>query len=164
MQLYTYADFGGAVCSVLSGATTRQLVVLTAPAFGLQSGAAQNLSLNSPHYGPLVFANAYTYNPYGYVTTVYPDSGKYYGGNIVTISGLNLGNGTDITLVTLKMVQASILNQTINDVTIVAGNVGSNHTGLGNATVFSRSYGQHGMIEQLVCIADLCSCGDGISL
>lgn len=150
--LHSYADFGGSITSLLPGQTSTHIVLTTGPAVG-PSGIARNLTLYSDHYGTLVFPNAYTYNPFGYVSTVHPGSGKYYGGNVVTITGVNLGNGTDITLVTLKSIQATILNQTVNDVTVVAGAVLRNDTGLGNATVYSRSYGRHGM-----CIPNFILC------
>lgn len=65
-------------------------------------------------------------------------SGPASGGNTLTINGTALGNGSDITNVTLCGVPATIQNQTANSVTVVAGPGGS---GVGNILVYSASVG-----------------------
>jgi N-acetylneuraminic acid mutarotase len=65
-------------------------------------------------------------------------SGPAAGGNIVTITGKQLGKGSDITNVTLCDVVAEIQRQTPNSVTVVAGPGGS---GTGNILVYSASVG-----------------------
>jgi len=57
----------------------------------------------------------------GVITNVMPASGTLYGGTQVTISGLWLGNGTDITNVTLCDVAATIVTQSIHSVTVTSG-------------------------------------------
>ena len=71
---------------------------------------------------------------------VEPSSGLSSGGFEVTITGSNLGNGTDITNVTIRGASvASIVSQSATQVVVVAG-VGD--PGLGDVRVFSTSHGE----------------------
>jgi len=71
---------------------------------------------------------------------VSPSSGLCNGGYTVTIVGQNLGNGSDITNVTLCGVKAaSIVSQSATQVVITAGSTGSGSTG--DVRVCSVSYG-----------------------
>jgi len=56
----------------------------------------------------------------GIITNVVPDAANVGGGLDVLIQGRWLGDGTDISDVTLAGVQATILTQTVNDVTVRA--------------------------------------------
>ncbi|NCC51110.1 MAG: hypothetical protein EOM20_07835 [Spartobacteria bacterium] len=70
-----------------------------------------------------------------------PSSGSWTGGYQVVITGSNLGNGSDITNVTLcDVTVASIDSQSATQVVIVAGTSGAG--GLGDVRVFSTSYGE----------------------
>ncbi|NCD35438.1 MAG: hypothetical protein EOL87_18805, partial [Spartobacteria bacterium] len=73
-------------------------------------------------------------------TGVSPLSGSWVGGYQVTISGENLGDGTDITNVTLCGVSAdSIVSQSATQVVIVAG---ASSAGIsGDVVVYSTSFG-----------------------
>ncbi len=72
---------------------------------------------------------------------VEPSSGSLTGGYQVVISGSNLGNGSDITNVTLCGVAATnIASQSATQVVIVAGAAGSG--ALGAVRVFSVSFGE----------------------
>lgn len=66
-------------------------------------------------------------------------SGPASGGNTLTINGTGLGNGSDITNVTLCGVPAAIQAQTRNSVTVLAGAAGDG--GTGDINVFSASAG-----------------------
>jgi hypothetical protein len=57
----------------------------------------------------------------GVITNVTPDVGTIYGGTPVTICGLWLGNGTDITQVTLCDIPATIISQSVHTVSVLAG-------------------------------------------
>jgi hypothetical protein len=71
---------------------------------------------------------------------VEPSSGPWTGGFTVVISGSNLGNGSDITNVTLCGVSvASITSQTSSEVVVVAA---AGTPGLGDVRVFSTSFGE----------------------
>ncbi|MEI8197465.1 MAG: MBG domain-containing protein, partial [Phycisphaerae bacterium] len=61
------------------------------------------------------------FNVIGVITNVTPASGTTYGGTQVTIAGLWLGNGSDITNVTLCDVPATIITQSLHSVTVTAG-------------------------------------------
>jgi N-acetylneuraminic acid mutarotase len=65
-------------------------------------------------------------------------NGPSAGGNTLTISGTGLGNGSDITNVTICGVVAVIQSQTANSVTVVVGAGGS---GTGNIQIYSASDG-----------------------
>jgi hypothetical protein len=79
----------------------------------------------------------------GVITNVTPTTGTVFGGTHVTIAGLWLGNGSDITNVTLCNITATIVTQTIHSVTVTAGvsPVGTNadvvvqSTGFGTVTL-----------------------------
>ncbi len=73
-------------------------------------------------------------------TGVEPSSGPWTGGFTVVISGSNLGNGSDITNVTLNGASvASITSQTSSEVVVVAA---AGAPGLGDVRVFSTSFGE----------------------
>ncbi|MEI6211018.1 MAG: C25 family cysteine peptidase [bacterium] len=62
-----------------------------------------------------------TFAVIGVITNVMPSAGTMYGGTRVTVSGLWLGNGTDITHVLLCDVPATILTQDLHQVTVLTG-------------------------------------------
>jgi hypothetical protein len=71
---------------------------------------------------------------------VAPSSGSWTGGYTVVISGSNLGNGSDITQVTLCGVSVdSITSQSATQIVVVAR---ASTAGLGDVRVFSTSYGE----------------------
>lgn len=71
---------------------------------------------------------------------VEPSSGSVIGGVEVVITGSNLGNGSDITNVTICGVSvASIVSQSDTQVVVIAG---SGNPGQGDVRVFSTSYGE----------------------
>ena len=85
-------------------------------------------------------------NVYAYPTIVstdfgvHPSSGAYQGGYPVVITGTNLGDGADITNVTLcGLAAASIVSQSATQVTIIAAASGVGC--LGDVAVYSTSYG-----------------------
>ena len=65
-------------------------------------------------------------------------NGPSVGGNMLTITGMGLGNGLDITNVTICGVVAAIQSQTADSVTVVVGTVGH---GTGDILVYSASVG-----------------------
>lgn len=85
--------------------------------------------------------NVYRYPAQSGTEGVVPDFGVRNGGYQVTIIGSNLGDGTDITNVTLCGVSAaSIDSQSSTQVIITAGAASQNATG--DVVVFSTSYGE----------------------
>ena len=70
---------------------------------------------------------------------VTPNCGSVTGGYPVTISGVNLGNGSDITNVTLCGFAATIDSQSSTQVVVIAG-IGA--LGPGDVRVFSESFGE----------------------
>jgi len=76
----------------------------------------------------------------GELTDVTPASGLKAGGYTVTLRGTALGNGTDVTNITLGAISAqSIVSQSATQVVIVAGTAAT--AGVGNVRVFSSSQG-----------------------
>jgi alpha-tubulin suppressor-like RCC1 family protein len=78
-----------------------------------------NQSGDSNWNGAPVVTN--TFDVIGVITNVTPSSGTMFGGTQVTISGLWLGNGTDITNVTLCGIPATIVTQSVHSVVVTAG-------------------------------------------
>ncbi len=71
------------------------------------------------------------------------ENGSWTGGYQVAISGTGLGDGSDITNVTICGVSvASIQSQTDTNVVVIAGVAGTNNFGLGDVRVFSTSCGE----------------------
>jgi len=71
---------------------------------------------------------------------VNPTSGSYVGGFPVTITGTNMGNGSDITNVTLCGVRGwAIVAQSGTQVVVTAG--GAFNVGVGDVCVYSESFG-----------------------
>jgi hypothetical protein len=62
-----------------------------------------------------------TFDVIGVITNVTPATGTVYGGTQVTIEGLWLGDGSDITGVTLCGIAATIVTQGIHSVTVTTG-------------------------------------------
>jgi 7-cyano-7-deazaguanine synthase in queuosine biosynthesis len=75
---------------------------------------------------------------FGFPAGVQPSSGLRTGGYDVVISGTNLGNGSDITEVTLCGVPAAIVSQSSTQVVVTAG---AGTPGNGDVVVSSTSYG-----------------------
>lgn len=85
--------------------------------------------------------NVYRYPGLAFDEGVHPTFGSSTGGFEVTITGSNLGDGADITNVTLCGVSAaSIVSQSSTQVVIMAG--ASGFGALGDVRVFSTSYGE----------------------
>jgi alpha-tubulin suppressor-like RCC1 family protein len=72
--------------------------------------------------------------------SVTPESGFLSGGYPVTISGMNLCNGSDVTNVTLCGVSAIVLSQSATQIVVTAGVAAT--VGLGDARVYSVAYGE----------------------
>lgn len=70
---------------------------------------------------------------------VEPGSASWVGGEEITITGSALGNGSDITSVTLAGVPASIVRQSATQVVVIAG--AATQRGVGDVTVVSSSQG-----------------------
>ena len=83
--------------------------------------------------------NVYRYPARTFGSGVSPSSGFWTGGYTVAISGENLGDGSDITNVTLCGVAATIQSQTTTRVWVTAGS--SDGIGVGDVVVQSLSYG-----------------------
>ena len=80
------------------------------------------------------------YRPQPIVSQVEPSTGKAIGGTNVTISGSSLGNGTDITTVSLNNVLATILFQNSTTIVVRASD-GTTAIGQGNIIVNSTNFG-----------------------
>eukprot|EP00698_Gefionella_okellyi_P004951 TRINITY_DN1456_c0_g1_i3.p1 TRINITY_DN1456_c0_g1~~TRINITY_DN1456_c0_g1_i3.p1 ORF type:complete len:2371 (+),score=516.66 TRINITY_DN1456_c0_g1_i3:4402-11514(+) len=110
----TVGSASGVVLSVQAGSGTTQLssVVVQMPAVSV---GATVLTLTSAS-GAQSTASV-TMIPGGIITSITPSSGSV--GTVLTISGIQLGNGSDITTVTVNGVAAQVLAQFITSVNIV---------------------------------------------
>ena len=111
-------------------------VVIQAPSDISGTG---DIIISSPSAGKTVSSLQYTANPPGVITSINPATGPYAGGNLITITGTGLGNGSDITSVLLGGVQASIASQTASTVVVKVPFIGNDTTV--NITVISVSTG-----------------------
>eukprot|EP00698_Gefionella_okellyi_P015557 TRINITY_DN4392_c0_g3_i2.p1 TRINITY_DN4392_c0_g3~~TRINITY_DN4392_c0_g3_i2.p1 ORF type:complete len:4249 (-),score=1037.24 TRINITY_DN4392_c0_g3_i2:134-12388(-) len=127
--------FGGLSASLVS--QTASSVIVTTPA-GAGPGLV-TVVINSGSFGSTSSTNAYRFNVAGVVSGISPIRGALGGGTLVTVSGTDLGSGTDITSVTLNGVAAQLGAQsaTAVTVTVAAGTV----VGLGDVIVTSTSFG-----------------------
>eukprot|EP00698_Gefionella_okellyi_P010300 TRINITY_DN2665_c0_g1_i1.p1 TRINITY_DN2665_c0_g1~~TRINITY_DN2665_c0_g1_i1.p1 ORF type:complete len:2847 (+),score=703.53 TRINITY_DN2665_c0_g1_i1:1189-8541(+) len=124
--------FGGVAASILSQTSTSVTVLQPAHAAG---SAAISIATC---YG-VVTGQAIIYNPVGTISGVSPNTGRYSGGFTVTIAAsTSIGDGSDITSVTLDEAPAVILSQTASSVTVTAGD-SQLVAGTVNRTVVVRS-------------------------
>eukprot|EP00698_Gefionella_okellyi_P018872 TRINITY_DN5710_c0_g1_i4.p1 TRINITY_DN5710_c0_g1~~TRINITY_DN5710_c0_g1_i4.p1 ORF type:complete len:2265 (+),score=623.94 TRINITY_DN5710_c0_g1_i4:331-6795(+) len=128
--------FAGTTANIQSQTTSS--VVVAAPA----GTGAVTVSVVSTSYGIASSVGAYTYSTAGTVSTVTPGTGPNSGNTIVTISGTNLGDGSDITSVTLDGVAATIQagTQTSGSVTVTSAS-GLSAAGTNNVVVVSTTRG-----------------------
>ena len=83
--------------------------------------------------------------------SVTPESGILSGGYPVTISGMNLCNGSDVTNVTLCGVSAIVLTQSATQIVVTAG--AASTVGLGDARVYSVGYGETVKVDAFTYLA-----------
>jgi len=115
-----------------------------APATGL--AGVKDIILQTSDDGELPLEDVYTVNPMGAIfeggAGVAPASGSWTGGYPVVISGSNLGDGSDITNVTLCGVTAVIHpGQSATQVVAVAQAAGIGQITPGDVCVYSTSFG-----------------------
>jgi N-acetylneuraminic acid mutarotase/hydrogenase maturation factor len=90
--------------------------------------------------GTTALTNVFKYPSTETVYGVTPSNGVWTGGYPVVITGTNLGNGTDITSVTLCGATATINSQTASRIWVQAGSAAV--AGAGDVRVFSTSFGE----------------------
>eukprot|EP00698_Gefionella_okellyi_P022898 TRINITY_DN767_c0_g1_i2.p1 TRINITY_DN767_c0_g1~~TRINITY_DN767_c0_g1_i2.p1 ORF type:complete len:1948 (+),score=368.57 TRINITY_DN767_c0_g1_i2:109-5952(+) len=83
-----------------------------------------NITLQSTSHGSTIGYDMFEFLPVGTINATVPSSGPMSGGNLVTISGIGLGNGTDITSVILYCANAVIVSQSA-DVVVVNASTGT---------------------------------------
>jgi hypothetical protein len=110
----TLCGVSAAVTGV-SGST--QVVVEAGSAPATATGDVRVVSASC---GETVKSNAFTYEG-GAITNVFPGAANVGGGIEVLIQGVGLGNGSDITNVSLAGAAAIIVTQGVNEVTVTAG-------------------------------------------
>ena len=112
---------------------------LTLPAGGVTG--AVDVVVQTEADGEITLPGAYTYNPAGEITGVWPTTGSWTGGVEVVITGLNLSDPTDMTHVTLAGISVdSIESATATQIVVKAGVAAK--AGLGNVVVSSTSFGE----------------------
>jgi hypothetical protein len=122
------------VAPVSSGA---DWLMLAMPA-GAEAGTV-DVTVQADGEGDIVLPDAYSYNAAGSIATVAPASGIETGAFEVVIGGLNLGDGGDITNVTLCGAAAAIQSQSATQVVVVAA---AGTPGVGDVRVFSTRFGE----------------------
>ncbi|MCF7837191.1 MAG: choice-of-anchor D domain-containing protein [Candidatus Marinimicrobia bacterium] len=113
-------------------------VTVVMPALG--AAGPVDIIIQTSDNGDTFLYNAYTYNPAGIITNVSPALGSWTGAVPLVIEGSNLGNGADITNVTLCGVAATISSQATERVWIVAAASGAGAL-TGDVVVSSTSFG-----------------------
>ena len=132
----TNVTVGGTAAAILNSGSN--WVAFTAPAVG--SAGVKDLRVQTSNNGDHEVPGAYTVNPAGSIASVDPLSGSWTGNYPVVLSGANLGNGSDITNVTLCGVAAAIGSQSATQVVVTAGGAGA--VGIGDVRVVSTSHGE----------------------
>ena len=107
----------GVPAAVQGAGGLTQIVVEAGAAPATVTGDVRVISASC---GETVKSNAFTYVG-GAITSVLPGAANVGGGIEVLIQGVGLGDGTDITNVTLAGVAAAIVTQGVNEVTVTAG-------------------------------------------
>ena len=116
-DVYNVTVAGIPVTTIVSFTAT-QVVVTVAPAPATTTG---DVIVSSKSYGASTGSSLYTYNPSGTISSVVPSDGPKLGGRWVTITGSNLGNGSDIYLIKLRGVMvAAYENQTATSITVLS--------------------------------------------
>ena len=133
----TNITVGGAP-AIIQGSGTDWATIIV-PATG--SAGPKDIVIETSDLGSTTLANAYTVNPAGTISPngVTPESGSITGGYPVAISGVNLGNGSDVTNVTLCGVPASLVSQSSTQVVVVAD--AGNAVGVGDVRIYSIAFG-----------------------
>jgi hypothetical protein len=131
----------GVPATVQSAAGTTQIVVAAGTAVTTGTGDVRVFSASC---GETVKSNAFTYEG-GAITNVAPGAANVGGGIEVVIQGVALGNGADITVVTLAGVGAAIVTQGVDEVTVMAGAAPA--TATGDVQVTSTSGGTVGLAD-----------------
>ena len=119
---------------------TPERIEVTAGVAG--SSVTGNVVITSTQHGTLTEVGAYIYNPAGVVTSVSTNNGPLAGGTEVTVYGSNLGNGVDITNVTVKGVAAVLKNQLSTMVQFTTADGTTAGAGLGAIVIQSISRGE----------------------
>lgn len=126
---------GGVAATIVDAGASWFTVVM--PAVG--AAGSVDVLVQTSDNGEITLPEAYTYNAAGEITSVLPATGSWTGGVEVVIGGTNLGNGSDITNVTICGVAVdAITGQSATQVVVTAGTAPA---GLGDVVVVSTSHG-----------------------
>jgi hypothetical protein len=109
-------------------------VRFTTPAHAAGTG---DVVVQSTFIGQTVFSNAYIFNPAGIILSLSPTSGA--AGTVVTITGSNLCDGSDVTNVVICGAAAVYIST--QSATQVVAMLGPCTPGPGNVAIYSTSYG-----------------------
>eukprot|EP00698_Gefionella_okellyi_P015981 TRINITY_DN4545_c0_g1_i1.p1 TRINITY_DN4545_c0_g1~~TRINITY_DN4545_c0_g1_i1.p1 ORF type:complete len:2281 (-),score=531.88 TRINITY_DN4545_c0_g1_i1:432-6551(-) len=101
--------------AIVSQDPTR-IVVRSAP-----SGVISGNVVVQASYGTLTVLAAYQYNPSGVITGVVPNRGPISGDNLVTVTGTDLCNGTDVLYAVFGSAVASVVSQSSSVVVVQMG-------------------------------------------
>ena len=135
----TSVTLAGQDVTTTNSATPTRIEVVAASSGSSVTGA---VVVVSTQHGTISNANAYIYNPAGLVTSVSTNNGPLAGGTVVTVYGSNLGNGVDITNVTVKGVAAVLKNQLSTMVQFTTADGTTAGAGLGAIVIQSISRGE----------------------
>ena len=129
----TNVTVGGKPVSALQGQGTNWVSFTMPPG---DAPGSVDIAIYSTSKGENLLSSSYSYNPTGIIVSVSPTSGV--AGTEVTITGENLGDGTDITNVTFGATSATVLSQSATHVVVTAPS-GSGTVGV---RIYSTSYGE----------------------
>eukprot|EP00698_Gefionella_okellyi_P000996 TRINITY_DN10875_c0_g1_i1.p1 TRINITY_DN10875_c0_g1~~TRINITY_DN10875_c0_g1_i1.p1 ORF type:complete len:2975 (+),score=482.22 TRINITY_DN10875_c0_g1_i1:924-8927(+) len=133
--------FNVTVCgyaAMILSQTTSAIVVLLAPATNDTTG---DVIVVSERDGVVISFGAFTYNPFtGFITAVIPNNGPLYGGNQITVIGVDLGQN-DVIAVQIHGVAVTIVSQNTTVVVVVAPDLTLLGPGSGTIRITSVAFG-----------------------
>eukprot|EP00698_Gefionella_okellyi_P010305 TRINITY_DN2665_c0_g3_i2.p1 TRINITY_DN2665_c0_g3~~TRINITY_DN2665_c0_g3_i2.p1 ORF type:complete len:3735 (+),score=895.51 TRINITY_DN2665_c0_g3_i2:675-11207(+) len=125
--------------AIIVAQTASTVTVIAGDSSSKPAGTNGTVAISSARWGVATSAHGFfTYRSAPVVSTVHPNLGTVAGGTRITITGVNLGDGTDVTAVSLADVVATIVSQTATSVTVLAG---ASVVQLGGVSVSSVSFG-----------------------
>jgi hypothetical protein len=118
---------------------TASAVVLLAPAHN--TAGLASIVITSLRYGTTAAVGMYQVHPPGVIFSVVPSEIRCRGGEFVTITGANLGDGTDIYSVWLRGVPTTVLYAQSSTAVVVLSAPTSVVSGAGSVVIHSTSFG-----------------------
>eukprot|EP00698_Gefionella_okellyi_P022377 TRINITY_DN740_c2_g2_i1.p1 TRINITY_DN740_c2_g2~~TRINITY_DN740_c2_g2_i1.p1 ORF type:complete len:2279 (+),score=491.79 TRINITY_DN740_c2_g2_i1:552-6839(+) len=133
------------LCGLQASIIGQSVSTVTVVSSGAYSGIG-DIIIRSACMGQTTKTGSYKYNVSPLISYVTPSSAELEGGDYITISGVNLSNGTDVTAVTLNGIPVEeIISVDYNEVVVMAA--ASQFTFAGDVVVYSVSFGAATLVD-----------------